>query len=234
MSLSQAIWQLGSFAPTGNSDVSWVLRTQVKEFSVFCLWDLGEKLRAEGQEHKIHHTERIGEEDQKYRLGKQTAWLESCCVTSDKPPLDPVSSSVNRELEFGCEIEMRKLVCYQLPQASAKGTPSPSSPLCRTRLRSRPWVETALVPLHLLCDHPPLWPSVWTGGAACHLSPACSPSSQPLPGPRASLRTMQGHLLGPRSGPCFVSAWQPLSLPAQPRWAWGQAPTEDIEGGGGL
>ena len=77
MSLSQAIWQLGSFVPLGNSDVSWVFRTQVKEFLVFCLCDLGQKPCAGGQECNIYHIEGIGEEDQKDRLWKQTAWFNS-------------------------------------------------------------------------------------------------------------------------------------------------------------
>lgn len=215
MSLSQAIWQLGSFAPTGNSDVSWVLGTQVKEFSVFCLWDLGEKLCAEGQEHKIHHTERIGEEDQKYRLGKQTAWLESWCVTSDKPPLDPVSSSVNRELEFGCEIEMRKLVCYQLPEASAKGTPGPSSPLCQARLSSRPWVETALVPLHLLCDHLPPFGHLSGQGCCLPSEPSLLPFLPAPPRPQGLSQNNAGTPSGPQVRPllCVCLA---ASLPPSP------------------
>lgn len=181
MSLSQAFWQLGSFVSLGNSDVFWVLRTQVKEFLVFCLCDLG-------QERNIYHIERIGEQDQEDRLWKQTAWFNSECVTSDKYLLDPVSSSVKWDSEFCCEIAVRKLVCSQLTQARAKGTPTLSSLLCQASLRSRLWVETALVPLYLLCNLPR--PSHHLSGQGCGLP--SEPSLLPFPNPLPSLRAAPG------------------------------------------
>lgn len=80
--------------------------------------------------------------------------------------------------------------------------------------------------LCLLCV-PLCSPSVWLAGAACHLSPTYSP---PLASglPRASRRTMQGSLLGPGSGLCFVWPGRLSPLQPSPDGPMAEAPAKDV------
>ena len=94
-----------------------------------------------------------------------------------------------------------------------KAPPTPSSLPCHGSLSSGPWVETSLVTLHPLCDPP--FAICLARGAACHLSPACSPP----PGLRAAPGLPQnnaGTPSGAQDRPLLCVAWRPLSLPAQP------------------
>lgn len=125
---------------------------------------------------------------------------------------------------------MKKHVGSQVTLANPHGCSL--APLCHNGLRCslclRQPMGTALVPL------PPLCALLF---AICLAGGCCLPSeSHLLPSPgsglsKASLRTMQGSLLGPGSGLCFVSAWPPLSLTARPRWARGRGSYEGCRRG---
>lgn len=152
-------------------------------------------------------------------------------MTLDKHFLDPVSLSAKRQLAFGCNIKMKKHVGSQVTLANPHGRSL--APLRHNGLRCSLCLTqamgTALVPL------PPVCALLF---AICLAGGCCLPSeSHLLPSPgsglsKASLRTMQGSLLGPGSSLCFVSAWPPLSLTARPRWARGRGSYEGCRRGG--